>query len=368
MTKGLNIRHFGVTSILPVSKFTAYKACLPLFLVLFASGLLRGGFWGFEDARTPLLGTIYAHPMHGFDDADYRAAVDWAIARLEEESGRRLAPGSFGRAAIKVSANSGDGMQTPHGLVRAVIAALEERGYQRGQLFIVDTKSSRLRDTGFLPPLSRTAQGLSFEGVPVYGLDEGSMWNDVWFYENPLPVTFSPNLGRQLMEGDTTLEEQRKSYLAEPLLNGVDFWVNLPVITDHPAMEVNGALANASLWSVSNRDRFFGSPANAPVAMAEIMAIPELLSNLAITIVSLERYQFIGGPWFNSFYARSEPQVIASADPVIIDAYAGTLINKHREALGFRPIFVPPQASAYAEVLGVGSADVPTIRWVTPQE
>jgi hypothetical protein len=324
-------------------------------------------FWGYEDGREPYLGTVYAYPMQTFGDDEYRQGVEWVFGTLEQSSGRSLGPGMFHRVALNVNANSGDGMQTPPGLVRAVIAALVERGYTREDLFIVDTKSTRLRDAGYLPPLSRGHLGPYFDGVHVFGLDDGAMWNATWFYENSLPVQFNPELGREIIAGESDPQEQRKSYLAEPLLTNVAYWINLPVLTDHPAMEVNGALANATLWSVSNRARFFSSPANAPVAMAEIMAIPELLSNLALTIMSLEHYQFIGGPYFNSFYTRSQPLLIASVDPAIIDAYGGLLINKDREEEDFRPITAPPQASAYSQILGVGSADVEAIKWVRPE-
>lgn len=323
----------------------------------------RAGFWGYEGARIPFLGKIYAAPMETFSDEEYRGAVEWALATLESQSGRSLGPDVYRRAGMNINTNSGNGLQTPPGLVRAVIEALVARGYSREELFIVDTKTTRLRDAGYLPALSRHADGPYFDGVPVYGLDDGDMWNDVWFYENPLPVPYNPELGRRIMDGDADLPEQRKSYLAQPLLTDVDFWINLPVITDHPALEVNGALANATLWSVSNRDRFFSSPANAPVAMAEIAAIPELLSNMAVTIVSLEKYQFIAGPYFNSLYCRTEPVVLASVDPVILDAWCSQLINERREEVGFRTIASPPQAAIYAQVLGVGLADTSGIAW-----
>ncbi len=337
-----------------------------LFLPILTGTPLNAGFWGFENARDPFKGVIYAHPMDQFSDAEYRQAVAWILAKVEQESGRSFGPGSFGRAALNVSCNSGYGMQTPHGLVRAVIEELVARGYAREQLFIVDTKANRLRDCGYLPPLSRNNQGPYFDGVKVVGLDDGNMWNDVWFYENPLPVTFSSTVAPEIVRTEEELKEARKSFLAEPLLNDVDFWINLPVVTDHPAMEVNGALSNATLWSVSNRERFFSSPANAPVAMAEIAAIPELLSNMGLTILSLEHYQFIAGPFFNSFYTRSEPEIVGGVDPAIIDAYAGSLINKRREQIGFRPISSPPAATSFAQILGVGYSEVESIQWVRP--
>src|SRR5690606_9727133 len=160
--------------------------------------------------------------------------------------------------------------------------------------------------------------------------------------------------------------EDRKSFLAGPLITQVDFWINLPVVTDHPAMELNGALANATLWSVSNRERFFLSPANAPIAMPEIAAIPELLSGWAITMISLEAYQYIAGPSFNSYYTHSEPLLLASSDPVILDAWIAPPVSRFRQDQACPLRKFPPQSASCAEDLGVGSTDIENIQWIRP--
>ncbi|MES1167432.1 MAG: DUF362 domain-containing protein, partial [Pseudomonadota bacterium] len=156
----------------------------------------------------------------------------------------------------------------------------------------------------------------------------------------------------------TTKEEDRNSYLATPLFLDADFWINLPVYTDHSILGVNGALVNATLWNASNTSRFFRSPASAPEAVAEMSAIPELRATWAFTIVSLERYQFIGGPYFNSLYTVSEPLVWLSTDPVMLDSLMLARMNKWRQRTGFQPVSDEIQTLQFAEQLGVGSTRI----------
>jgi hypothetical protein len=189
-------------------------------------------------------------------------------------------------------------------------------------------------------------------------LESGRYYDPGWFYDSPLPDAFDPIIAAQQTKGyneNSTRDEDRKSFLDTMLFLSADFWINLPVYTDHPTLGVNGALVNATLWNASNTARFFRSPANAPAAVAEMSAIPELRETWVCTIASLEHYQYIGGPFFNSLYSSSEPLVWLSADPVIMDALMRDRINRWRRREGFDPISDDIRTLEYAEILGVGS-------------
>jgi hypothetical protein len=296
-----------------------------------------------------------------FSDAAYRYAVEQVLQRWEAANGRELRPGAKRRVGLKIYTDSGPGLATPFPLVRAVIASLEKRGYTRKDIFLVGLNPLRLRLTGFLPSFS-TGEA-PFPDHPVYVLESGRYYDPAWFYDSPLPARFDPVTNERAVEQaaggkrNTTLEEDRKSFLATPLFVDADFWFNLPVYTDHPVLGVNGALVNATLWNASNTFRFFKSPATAPAAVAEMAAIPELREGWVLTLASLQLYQFIGGPYFNSLYTVSEPRLLASADPVLLDALMLERLNAARKRTGFGPIGEDETRMLdFAQQLGVGSA------------
>lgn len=313
---------------------------------------------------------VWEMSLPDFSEAAYRYAVEQMLQEFERASGRELRPGPKRKVGLKIYTDSGPGLATPFPLVRAVIAALEKRGYARENIFLVGLNPLRLRLTGFLPSFA-TGEA-PFPEHPVFVLESGKFYDPVWFYDSPLPARFDPVTNDRDVEAaaggkaSTTVEEDRKSFLATPLFVDADFWINLPVYTDHPVLGVNGALVNATLWNASNTFRFFKSPATAPAAVAEMAAIPELRETWALSLVSLQLYQFIGGPYFNSLYTVSEPRLWASADPVLLDSMMLERLNAARKRTGFAPIGDDETRMLdFAQQLGVGyraAADASVVR------
>lgn len=319
-------------------------------------------------ARDPLVPpkpspSVWEAHLVDFTEPSYDKAVEALIANFEETTGRHLVPGQKKKVGLKIYSDSGPGMATPIPLVEAVIAALERRGFERKNIFLVGLNQLRLRMTGYLPSL--VTGETPFKGHPIYVLESGRYYDPVWFYDSPLPQRFDPIFAAEQTkdyDANTTRDEDRKSFLATPLFLDADFWINLPVFTDHATLGINGALVNATLWNASNTARFFRSPANAPAAVAEMSAIPELRQTWVCTIASLEHYQYIGGPFFNSLYSASEPLVWLSADPVMMDSMMRERIDRLRKRNGFEPVSDDIRTLEFAESLGVGSTDVKDAR------
>ena len=299
---------------------------------------------------------VWQAKLASFEAVDYDRAVEALFSAYERAAHRRIAPGVKKRVGLKIYTDSGPGLETPVPLVKAVIAALERRGYQHRNVFLVGLNQLRLRMAGYLPSL--VTGKTPFEGNPIYVLESGRYYDPVWFYDSPLPERFDPVFAAQQTRdysNTSTRDEDRKSFLDTMLFLDADFWIDLPVYTDHPTLGVNGALVNATLWNASNTARFFRSPANAPAAVAEMSAIPELRQTWLFTIASLQSYQYIGGPFFNSLYTASEPYVWLSADPVIMDALMRDRMNHWRRHDGFDDISDEIRTLEYAASLGVGS-------------
>ncbi len=333
--------------------------------------VLFSGATAFAAAPTPAAAppaSVWEHRLTDFSDADYRYAVEQLLQDFESNSGRKLAPGAKKKVGLKIYADSGPGLATPFGLVRGLIVALEKRGFTSENIFLVGLNPLRLRLTGYLP--SFATGELPFPGHPVYVLESGKYYDPAWFYDSPLPARFDPIFNEHAVEqaaggkATTTTEEDRRSFLATPLFLEADFWINLPVYTDHPVLGINGALVNATLWNASNTFRFFKSPATAPAAVAEMAAIPELREGWVLNFVSLQRYQFIGGPYFNSLYTVSEHRLWMSADPVILDSLMVGKLNAERKKTGFEPISEDDsRLLEFARQLGVGSTDTAHVQW-----
>ncbi len=302
---------------------------------------------------------VWEARLESYEDADYAARVESLIVAWEKTAGKQLAPGAKGKVGIKIFTDSGPGMATPVPLAKAVIAAMERRGFKHGNIFLVGLNQLRLRMTGYLP--SFITGKSPFEGTPIFVLESNRFYDPVWFYDSPLPTRFDPVFMESQTKdvpNSTTKDEDRKSFLATPLFLDADFWINLPVYTDHPTLGVNGALVNATLWNASNTARFIRSPANAPAAVAEMSAIPELRETWVFSIASLEHYQFVGGPFFNSLYTVSEPVLWLSKDPVLLDALMLDRINTWRKKNRFEPVSEEIRTLEFAEILGVGSSKI----------
>ncbi len=305
---------------------------------------------------------VFECNVKDFSDESYNNSVREIFDAYEQEY-KKIELGEFKKVAIKVYTNSGAGLATPTALTEAVICELEKRGYERKNIAIVDMNRIKLRQSGFLPKHIDLQSGKEddFNGCPVYDLSSGQYYDEEWYYDNQMPAKVSL-YALQEHKFSLTADNMRESYLPVPLFLNVDFWINLPMVTDMESIVISGALANGSIWNMSNSERFFKASANAPIAVAEVMAIPELKESLLLNILTFEAVQVIGASVFNHAYVASDRQIIASTDPCAIDSIAFDFLNINRKRKGFDFIEESPVLFKYCKQLKVGESDLSKVK------
>ena len=324
----------------------------PIWCLLFLYVFSESTFLVADDAK---FATIWEVKINDFS-ADYPKGVEALLSNYEKELKQPLRPAKLGRVGLKINTRGGRGLTTPKNLLRALIATLEARGFARELIYIVDYSAHRMKASDYA--LEMKDGGLFFEGCPVIALDRYKHFEPGWYYDSPLPRLARTKIYQDNTELLGSFEradpESRKSFLPIPLMFEMDFWINLAVCTDDPVLGVDGALANASLWNISNHRRFLVNPSTAAVAVAEVLAVPELNKAIEFHMISLETYQFIGGPSFNSLYSDSAPYIWMSKDPVALDSLLIDLINRDRRANGFDEIGLPNLQLVFAADIGLG--------------
>ncbi len=353
LLKAILCRSFNRISNRPVFR----AKYLLLFLLVFLESML---LIAAEEKKS----VVWEFTLDNFE-ASYSEAVDELLSKFEETSGINLFPKSKGKVALKVNTRAGEGLSTPLNLVRATIKSLESRGFDRQSILIIDFSSFNLKASGFYKEEKEGT--IYFEGCPVLALNSLKFFESDWFYDSPIPPLLKDrpyhigHIGSGSLSSDNVTPIYRQSFLPIPLLFEVDFWINLVVGIDDPVLGVDGVLANASLWNVSNHLRFLANESTAAVAVAEILGIPELNQHLQLHFVALEKFQFIGGPSYNSLYSRVEPVLWMSTDPVAMDRLLVDLINLERRENGFEEVPMPNLQLSYASEIGLGEDSIDAI-------
>ncbi|MDR0535837.1 MAG: hypothetical protein LBG65_05770 [Puniceicoccales bacterium] len=322
-----------------------------------------------EDPATPQKSTspmpaaerswLFEALPENFSSRAYRDSIEKLFNAFEQHTGKSLAPAKKRKAVIKINTAAGAGLFTPQPLVTAVIRALLQRGYPSDGILVVDLSERRIRECGYpcvgeqYPVLTPGIPLKILADFPVHPLDSEKYYSPRWAVESPLP-------SREITakQGDYTgnleiLEKARRSSLPAPLFEDADLWISLPVAMDSPSLGVSCALANETIWNVSNQRRFLENPIATPEAAIEIARTLEgsRPETLVLHVLSLEKWQYTGGPVFNSNYTASEKRLWLSANPVILDALMLQRINKAREYNKFPPITPAPSMFTKANSL-----------------
>ena len=155
------------------------------------------------------------------------------------------------------------------------------------------------------------------------------------------------------------------SHFARILSSEVTKIINVPVMSDSAACGIAGCLYNMTIPNIDNWRRFTQSRYG-NTAIAEIYRMPLVGPQVVFNIMDGLVAQYAGGPQSQPNFAVHHATILASKDPVAIDALAVRQIEEWRAKARLAPITPLAQHVQAAGQLRIGNAEVIEVRNVGP--
>lgn len=254
---------------------------------------------------------------------------------------------------IKVTTEPGLLSGTHRELIKALIKELLAAGVLREKIIVWDRRHQDLTSAGYdIEP-----------GLSLAWIEEGGGYDAKQFF-------FSPLLG-QLVYGDfgfqETLEHHQtplsnESHYAALLTQGLDKVINIPSLCDNRYCGINGALASMTLGVVDNWRRFIKTPSCGDPYIPQLYATAQIRNKVVLTIMDALTLEYVGGPAASAAHTVTYGALLASFDPVAIDATGLNLINEERHAHGLPEVGALANYLSSAERLGLGHATKKELR------
>jgi uncharacterized protein (DUF362 family) len=223
-------------------------------------------------------------------------------------------------------------------VVYAVVEALGYAGVKPAQVIIFDKEDRDLAAAGY----TCTAEG---DGPRVYGTvgeTKGPGYED-----------------RFTQEGDTAF------CLSKIVTRECTALINIPVIKQHSFAGMTCALKN-HFGCIHNPEDFHYKDCCNP-AVADVNKTSAIRGKQRLCVCDAFNVQYEGGPSYNAAYVEFYGAVMASTDPVALDAQVLVLVDWFRQQKGLKPLREterPPKHIATAASYGLGCGDPARIRLV----
>ncbi|MDP9004020.1 MAG: DUF362 domain-containing protein [Verrucomicrobiota bacterium] len=259
------------------------------------------------------------------------------------------------KIGIKISAAGGELFTTHRDVVNAIVDGLVDAGHPRDSIVVWDRSLGGIKDAGYRPD----AEGYQLKSIaPASGYDPKTIftapvlgtliWGD---------LDFRPNRGIVPLLSDKE-ETSEESHLAKIVSSEVTKIINVPVMSDSATNGVAGCLYNATIPNIDNWRRFTNGNAYSRAVIAELYNNPLIGKKVVLNIMDGLIAEYAGGPQSQPNYAVHHATILASRDPVAIDAIALKQIEEWR-AKGWLPPLAPYAVHVkFADQLGIGHADL----------
>jgi uncharacterized protein (DUF362 family) len=227
------------------------------------------------------------------------------------------------RVAVKFNGLFGRATTHPE-VIHAVTAGLIKAGVNPAHITVYDRHDKDMKTTG----LTINREG---EAVRIRGTQD--------------------DLGPEVEAGSVRTRLSK-------ILTEADVLINVPMMKSHVRCAITGALKN-HLGTVPNAGAFHNEFC---AAIADLNALPEIKEKTRLCIADALYVVYDRGPTFNPRARWDYHGVLASVDPVALDATFDDLILAKRVEKGLKPRSNDPRHIARAAELGLGEADLKKIR------
>jgi uncharacterized protein (DUF362 family) len=278
---------------------------------------------------------------------------------LAKAWGSLVAPND--KIGIKISAAGGELFTTHREIVNAIVDGLAAAGHPRSSIIVWDRSLGGIKEAGYRPDqegyqLRSIAPHDGYDAKTIFTapLSGKLIWGD-FEYRSDRGVI--PLLSDQELTSD-------ESHFARLLVSDVTKIINVPVMSDSSSAGIAGCLYNVTIPNIDNWRRFAQPFGSGSAAIAEIYRTPAIGPKVVLNIMDGLVAQYAGAPDAQPNFAVHHATILASKDPVAVDAMVVRQLEEWRMKGRF-PSIVPLAIHVqYAAQLGIGNADVIELRKV----
>jgi uncharacterized protein (DUF362 family) len=266
------------------------------------------------------------------------------------------------KIGIKISAAGGELFTTHRDIVNAIVDGLVAAGHARSSIVVWDRSLGGIKEAGYRPDKEgyqmksiAPRDGYDPKAVFTAPLSGRLIWGDLEFRSDRGRIPL-------LSDQETTSDD---SHFARILSGEVTKIINVPVMSDSSTCGIAGCLYNVTIPNIDNWRRFTQSRWG-NTAIAEIYRMPIIGPKVVLNIMDGLVAQYAGGPQSQPNFAVHHAMIMASKDPVAIDALTVRQIEEWRAKARLAPIAPLAQHVQAAGQLRIGNAEVIEVRNVGP--
>ena len=263
------------------------------------------------------------------------------------------------KIGIKISAAGGELFTTHRDVVNAIVDGLVAAGHARNSIIVWDRQLGGIKDSGYRPGVEgyqlmsiEPREGYDAKAVVSAPLLGQLVWGD---------LDYIPRRGASPLLPETE-NTSAVSHFSRILSSQVTKIINVPVMSDSRATGLAGCLYNLTLPNIDNWRRFTQYGRLGSSGIAELYGDPVIRNKVVLHLMDGLLAGYADGPESHPNYAVHQGTLLASRDPVAIDALALRTLEQLRVHAKLPPI---GEHAAHVEIaarLGLGNADPALIK------